>query len=309
MPEVVHFEQPFAAAFADVHVVPEAGLCLVSEDHAWTDVSMNDAAVFEAALNRHWRDLRTLHQDRTPVIDEPVGVLTHAYAGNYYHWHVECLGRIEGLRHYEAANGCRLKLLVPPMPPAWMRETWEAVGYSERDIVIPDSPVVQCKRAVLVSSRRHGKAAAPAVCRWLKNSLQASGAERDGGASRGIYVSRRKAATRHVLNEGELIAALAKLAIVDLAPETLSFEDQVRVFSQASLVVSPFGSGLTNILYATDARVIELRGRDYNPTLRYLAAACGHEYRLVECARRGGDLVVDSRAVVEAVGEAMRNGR
>jgi len=38
----------------------------------------------------------------------------------------------------------------------------------------------------------------------------------------------------------------------------MSFSDQVRLFSQAEIVVAPHGAGLTNILFAENLIVIEL---------------------------------------------------
>jgi hypothetical protein len=62
-----------------------------------------------------------------------------------------------------------------------------------------------------------------------------------------------------VINEDEVLAALAPLGFVSYTMEELSFEDEVRLFSQAEIVVATHGAGLTNMIFAPqNLTVIEL---------------------------------------------------
>jgi len=51
--------------------------------------------------------------------------------------------------------------------------------------------------------------------------------------------------TRRIINEHEVIEALATFGFVAYALEEMSFSEQVRLFSQAEMVVAPHGAGLT----------------------------------------------------------------
>lgn len=80
--------------------------------------------------------------------------------------------------------------------------------------------------------------------------------DRFGGPPTGrrLYVSRyrhgRVATTGRVMaNEAALIERLSNIGFDVIEPETLSAEDQIRVFSSASMVVGPSGSGMFNCVF------------------------------------------------------------
>jgi hypothetical protein len=65
-----------------------------------------------------------------------------------------------------------------------------------------------------------------------------------------IYLTRRNIAKRPCLNEVAFIGALEKLSIEIIAPEDLSFMQQVDLFSNAELVVGLLGSAWHSLLFA-----------------------------------------------------------
>lgn len=74
-----------------------------------------------------------------------------------------------------------------------------------------------------------------------------------------IYVSRQNCSSRNLINEDDVILKLKKLnfRIVDLNKFTI-FE-QIKLFSNAEVVVSPTGSALTNIVFCNEGtRIYEI---------------------------------------------------
>jgi capsular polysaccharide biosynthesis protein len=83
--------------------------------------------------------------------------------------------------------------------------------------------------------------------------------DRLGRPTRRLYITRRLAGRRHVLNEAELEPILADYGFEIIEAETLSFHDQVRLFSQAEAVAGPHGAGFTNLVFAPPGcRVLEM---------------------------------------------------
>jgi hypothetical protein len=75
-----------------------------------------------------------------------------------------------------------------------------------------------------------------------------------------IYVSRIGAAARRMTNEPELIARLRHSGFHIFRGEGLSLLEQARAFRDATLIVGPHGSGLTNVAFAPPgATLCELR--------------------------------------------------
>ena len=74
-----------------------------------------------------------------------------------------------------------------------------------------------------------------------------------------IYVVRQNSLFRNILNEGDIIDFLKKnnFRIVDL--NQYSIMEQIKIFSNAEVVVSATGSGLTNIVFCNKGtKVIEI---------------------------------------------------
>lgn len=70
-----------------------------------------------------------------------------------------------------------------------------------------------------------------------------------------IYISRRKS-SRSPTNEIELEDTLRKLDFDIIFPEELDFSQQVFLFSNASIVISPHGAGLSNMLFMPKGSIL-----------------------------------------------------
>jgi len=112
-----------------------------------------------------------------------------------------------------------------------------------------------------------------------------------GGGLENIYISRNKASVRRVINENELMNFLAPLGFKSYCLEDFSFNDQVRIFSKAKIVVGPHGSGLTNIMWlGNGASVIELMPESrLHPDYFQLSRALGLRYTAIICKAAGDD--------------------
>jgi len=85
---------------------------------------------------------------------------------------------------------------------------------------------------------------------------------------RRIYISRKKAGKRMVLNEDQVVALVKDYGYTVLMLEDLSIYDQVNLFSRATSVLSIHGAGLTNVVYLKPGgSVIELRHHEDNQML------------------------------------------
>jgi len=109
---------------------------------------------------------------------------------------------------------------------------------------------------------------------------------RDGGC-RKLYISRAgnlQAHVRRLLNEDEIIGLACKQGFEIVRCEELSFETQVTVFSEASVIVGAHGAGLTNLIFGQPtAKIVEMIGprldRDQRSLVsRKLAAALGQNF-------------------------------
>lgn len=202
--------------------------------------------------------------------------------GGYFHWLMDCLTRIEGLDYYQKQTGVKSTLIIHANPSEWQKETLRFLGYNPDDCIQWNGSKIQVKRLVVPSFRREHNIISPKACQWVRqrmlSHLPDDGGKTSSFASR-ILISRPEKVGRNIINEDEVMAALAPLGFVAYTMEELSFADEVRLFSQAEIVVAPHGAGLTNIIFAPqNLIVVDLFGSFGTPCFFALAQALGFHY-------------------------------
>ena len=74
-----------------------------------------------------------------------------------------------------------------------------------------------------------------------------------------IYISRRNANWRNIINESDFTAHIEKEGFQIIDFETLTIKDQIRKIQSAKKIIAPHGSGLTNLVFGkTKNEVIEI---------------------------------------------------
>lgn len=90
-----------------------------------------------------------------------------------------------------------------------------------------------------------------------------------------IYISRKKAQYRHVINEEELSTFLNKEGFKTLYFEDYKFSEQVNLIRNAEIVVGVCGAGLSNILFMREGtHVFNLIHKDVHEFCFYNIANC-----------------------------------
>jgi capsular polysaccharide biosynthesis protein len=111
---------------------------------------------------------------------------------------------------------------------------------------------------------------------------------------------------RYMENEDELFRALEPLGFRRYTLDSMPVEEQVALFHDADIVVGAHGAGLSNVIFADRAKVLELFPASFvTPHYYFLSKACGHAYRYVYGTRddRNANLVVNVRAVLSTLQE------
>ncbi|NER47320.1 MAG: DUF563 domain-containing protein, partial [Symploca sp. SIO1A3] len=79
-----------------------------------------------------------------------------------------------------------------------------------------------------------------------------------------LYISRQSANNRLVINEQEVISFLYQFGFTSVSLEVMTVRQQAALLAQAKVVISPHGSGLTNIVFCSPGtKVIEIFSPNY----------------------------------------------
>jgi hypothetical protein len=224
--------------------------------------------------------LKNLPSLGSPCIDTACSLVNWS-TENYSHWLLD-LTRLEGLEYYQKQTGIKPALIIEANSPKWKRESLRLLGYEPEDCIPWNGSRIKVKRLIVPTFRREQHySISPTACRWLRermsSNLPEEGSKQHSFSPR-IYISRSKTTGRQVINEDAVMEALKPFGFVAYIPEEMSFTDEVKLFSQAEIIVAPHGSGLANMIFAQNASAIELFGSSGVPCFLVLAQVLGFQY-------------------------------
>jgi capsular polysaccharide biosynthesis protein len=160
----------------------------------------------------------------------------------------------------------------------WQIETLDMLGFRDYEYRSIENDFIASGAVFLPSYVGRPGSPHPDGCRWVRERIL----ERTGKneVSSRIFISRRLATKRRVVNEEELMPIAESFGFDVVEAENLSFTDQVRLFSSAESVVASHGAGLTNLMWVPrGCKVLEILDVDYvNDHFYNLSSVMGLEY-------------------------------
>ena len=103
--------------------------------------------------------------------------------------------------------------------------------------------------------------------------------DRPRNRRRRLLVSRGRAQYRRIRNEDRLLDALSTWGFDRVFLEDLTLDEQAELFYDAEAVVAPHGAGLTHLLYAERANVLEIfPNPSVTPHYYFLSQSRSHRY-------------------------------
>lgn len=225
------------------------------------------------------------------------------WAPNYYHWIIDVLPRLAAaLPHLPSDT----KFLLNTKPSEWQIESLAALSIGRECLVFQAeairSDVETLWFATPVCQTGYAtRETLGAVISRLKNYFGADMAY----PLKKIYISRRKASRRRLLNEDAVLEKLLPLGFEVLVCEEMAPAEQVKAFSQAHTIVAPHGAGLTNLIFAPEGcRIFEINLNDKINRGHYwfLSRLLGHSFECVDAekANLSGnefDLIADMKSL------------
>lgn len=209
---------------------------------------------------------------------------------NYYHFNVEYLARL--FLYLRSGLNADYYLLPEKLP--FQRELHDIIGLSRGQILaVENGQLLKAKRLLAPTYinnytsylaygyRRYDKVWLP---HWLRDAycLVTSGLK-PGDRTPYIYISRRNASYRKVVNEAETAAFLAEQGFATVCLEGMPLSAQIRLFMGAKRIVAPHGAGLVNMSWCAEpAHILEIYPSRYSdPGMRLHADLLGHHYSFI----------------------------
>ncbi|MBF2079113.1 MAG: DUF563 domain-containing protein [Synechococcales cyanobacterium T60_A2020_003] len=273
----------YSFRFGDTMPLPGSFVTTVDNGRCWFDTSQSAMAIltsdhhlipnlspqFPILSPGHPVDISQhqifKHPDLAPVrsLSGTVVVLAGLLNNVYFHWMLDVLPRLELLEQAQI-DWSAVDHIVLPRSLSFQRETIDRLGIPQEKCIDPvEISHLQADRLIVPSF----PGAIAWFPRWACDFLRQhflSEASQGEIPSRRLYITRGSTAPRTVLNEGEVVTYLQRRNFEVVSLEALSVQAQATLLAQASVVISPHGSGLTNLVFCQPGTpVIELFSPDF----------------------------------------------
>lgn len=226
-------------------------------------------------------------QFKLPPISEIEGIvaaLSVSYGDVYYHWMLDLLPRIELLRRNNIDLDRIDKFIVNATTAKFQKETLAHLGIPEAKIIVSqnDKPFhIKADKLIVPSlPRQRGGSMPKWACDFLRSAFLTGNTPNKYTGQERIYISRGDAQHRQVKDEANIINYLNKIGFKSVTLNAISVVEQAQLFSQAKVIVSPHGAGLTNLVFCNpQTKIVEFFSPNYlHPGYWRLSNQIGIEY-------------------------------
>lgn len=223
-------------------------------------------------------------------------LLGSPWAAGYYHWLFEILPRLSLIEGVVPLNTA--PLIVSHQLSSFQRESLTLLGVIDR-IAVLEHPHQQIETLYFPEVLAPTGNPSPHAVAWLRAHLMSRVVLAPAKSRRRIYLTRRDATQRRLLNEAEIVDFLQSEGFEIVCPGDLSLAEQITLFQGVDVVVAPHGAGLSNMVFAPlGATLVEFFGTNYiNGCYWALANICGHRHAFLTGEPTALDYIIPLRDV------------
>jgi len=282
-------------------IIPETGLCLASNlelvsssigspefSKKFTAESLARTDLEGCILTPRLFLSKNMEKLASPI-NGPLCALSPRYR-NYYHWMAETIPKLKYIRKYEEKTGENVTFLLPSGLPNWASESLSLLGYPSKKFITATESIYMTDNLIIPP---HPYPGTQEDYKWLRKQIFQAVPIEASNKSTNIYISRENAISRRVVNEDAVMDVLSQNNFKKFILEERSVRENISIFSNANIIVSPHGAGLTDILFCRDATIIELFGSRKNDAYEQIAESLGFDYVGLDCEPVANDIRVD----------------
>jgi len=212
----------------------------------------------------------------------------------YYHWFHDVLPRLEtALTHLPSDT----RFLINESPRAYQIESLKAFGIHPKQLELQGPGVrTTVERLWFATPVGHSSlGSGEIICRVARRIMKYFLNGESNSCPRNIYISRRNASTRRVVNELNIVPLLQERGFDCNVLEDLTWIEQVRLFSNAKAIMGPHGAGLMNMMFARkNALIWEVSAMKRTvPCYVVLAGQLAHRFQRIAAGLIGNEANAD----------------
>lgn len=212
-------------------------------------------------LNPSGRRQAFKRASETSVDFEDAYIFSMSWWRNYYHFLIDSCAAYLQLRECGAITP-NTKILSHGVPTLWQREYLKILDIDPDSFIDIANRCVKVQRLLIGSPTRNRFALSKNAIERLRNEIISAVVPNRPEPHKKIYITRRLAEQRRILNDDEVSVFLASQGFQVIASEKLSVREQIELFTAAKTIVAPHGAGLANIIFSQQPNIIEFFPKD-----------------------------------------------
>ena len=166
---------------------------------------------------------------------------------NYAHWWVDVVPAFLIPPFHEAFTGAQL--LLPKLRQPWQADTLRLLDEARgRSIFVGEHSRVRCERLRCVPQITQSDLTPHPFRAVILEAIKRRAGYR-GERARRVYVTRRDARARRLLNEEDVVALVERHGFDAVTLTGMPLAEQIKLFASASHVIGSHGAGLGNIIF------------------------------------------------------------
>ncbi|MEA5580555.1 tetratricopeptide repeat protein [Nodularia harveyana UHCC-0300] len=287
-PKSINNQIHYSFRFGNLVKLPSSYVVKIPQGRFWLSSDQTESAImtdeshFLADISPYFPILSPNHPDKHPsqhpilamqklppihFIEGKVAILAGLTNHVYFHWMLDVLPRWELLRisNYDFAD---IDYFVVDNQLTFQKETLMKLQIpEEKQLNIREIQHLQATELIVPSFPGCVAWMPSWTCSFLKQQFLSSEISENVKITKSkkrIYLTRKLAKSRRIINEDEILNLLKFYGFETVTLESMSVVEQALLFSEAEIIISPHGSGLTNLVFCQPGtKVIELFSPNY----------------------------------------------
>ena len=262
--KAITYPKAYLSFFRNARVVNENGAVISFDSKVFADFTKELGKPVEEY------DVFKSYLSKSQIRKECLATITYYGTSGYYHWIFDCLPRLKLLE--EVIDEIDY-LIVPYNLKKYHLETLELLGFPEKKLLkIKDGTHLLCENLYVPSLLQRPKLASD----FLRESFIPESVTEP---HRLIYISRKDALYRKIINEEEVEDYLREIGFEIVQMSELSLLESVKVCAEARIVIAPHGANLSNTVFCQNAKILEIFSPSYIDKAYWIIANhVGNEY-------------------------------
>lgn len=221
-----------------------------------------DSSSKESSKETYDNDLlRYIFRGRKILNYQKVLLVSTSGIWGYYHFLYDFVPKILLMRDYWDLYDV---IIINKSRARYLREFLEIFGIDYKTISVPSRTIISSNNldaplylSQIGNPNRY-------IIKLIRENFLSKIEINDNENYNFLFISRRNTLKRRIINEEKLFENLRPLGFRLIELEKLPISDQISIFTKASVIISPHGSGLSNIVFCNPmTSVIELFPSNY----------------------------------------------